>query len=233
MGPLHGRWSPESIVDGDLIPVREAVGFVRHTDDRHQFSEHGGAHPGLLRRRMRGNAVGTAVRHTDGDIHERFGQGIEGAGHHDRFEAVPGPLEMRRVMRERLPEVVDPVRVACCHDVVIDGAYRGRGGVVVDKAEGGHLSSIGCSETATCPSALRGPESVRGPQQHWHVLYGRKPVAVHHRGATTRELTTAAWAPWNAVRPCHGRAPSSPRPPRARVYRSTGFSLALGDGNGR
>jgi hypothetical protein len=52
------------------------------------------------------------MRHTDGHIHELFGQGIEGAGRHDRFEAVPGPLEVCRVMRERFPEVVDPVRVA-------------------------------------------------------------------------------------------------------------------------
>jgi hypothetical protein len=51
MGLLHGRWAPEPLVDVNLIAVRQTVRGVRHADDGHQFGEHGGGHPSLLRRR--------------------------------------------------------------------------------------------------------------------------------------------------------------------------------------
>src|SRR4030095_5257135 len=82
-------------------------------------------------------------------------------------------------MRERLPKVVDPVRVACRNDVVIDRAPLGRGSVIVNQAEGCHRSSSGYVATGPCPRVLSDPGSVQGPQSYWHLLYERRPVAVH------------------------------------------------------
>jgi hypothetical protein len=70
----------QSSMDGDLIAIRQAVSGIHDADNGPQSGEHGGTHPRLPDCCcMRGNAVGTAIRHTDGDINELVCQRIEGA----------------------------------------------------------------------------------------------------------------------------------------------------------
>src|SRR5712664_1905455 len=61
----------ELLVDLDLIPGDQLVGFVGHTNDRLQLVEHRVGHPLLARRRrMRGDAVRAIVGDADRDVQQ-------------------------------------------------------------------------------------------------------------------------------------------------------------------
>src|ERR1700678_2862048 len=51
-----------------------------------------------------------------------FGQRIHRAGSHDFLDAFPGPLERRVIVRQRFPKILDPIRLAREHDVLVDRA---------------------------------------------------------------------------------------------------------------
>src|SRR5258708_15890032 len=70
----------ELLVDLDLIPGDQLVGFVGHADDRLQFVKHRVGHPLLARRRrVRGDAVRTVVGHADRDVQQLLRKRVQGA----------------------------------------------------------------------------------------------------------------------------------------------------------
>ena len=74
----------------------------------------------------------------DGEVEHLPGEGIEGSGSHDLFDAFPSAAQSGEIEGQGFPEIVDPVGVASGHDVVIDGAHFGRGIGVFEESEGGH-----------------------------------------------------------------------------------------------
>src|SRR6266850_5098357 len=71
---------------------------------------------------MRGDAVWALIAGADGEVDHLLSDGIQCAWRHHFLHALPGPPQRRRIVRERLPEVIDPIRIASPHDVVIDSA---------------------------------------------------------------------------------------------------------------
>jgi len=74
------------------------------------------------------------VRDRDGNVDQFLGERIERPGSHDLLECLPRSASADRIVRDRLPEIVDPVGLARGHDVVVDGADFGGGVGVFDKA---------------------------------------------------------------------------------------------------
>ena len=87
---------------------------------------------------MRSDAVVTVVGDADGDVNQFFGERVERAGRHDLLDTFPGALEQYGVVRDSLPEIIDPIGFARGHDVVVDGAHFVRGVLVFDQSECGH-----------------------------------------------------------------------------------------------
>ena len=67
-----------------------------------------------------------------------LGERVERSGSHDLFDVFPRPLEHDWVVRNRLPEVVDPVGLARRHDVIIDRTNLRAGVGVLNQAQGCH-----------------------------------------------------------------------------------------------
>src|ERR1700724_3349676 len=129
----------ETVVDLHLISGDEPIRFVRHANHGHQLFELRIGHAFVYRRRgVRSDAVFALVRYRNGDIDHFFGERIERSGSHDLLDFFPSALEHDRIMRDRLPEIIDPVGFARGHDVVVDGAHFGAGVVVFDKAKDRH-----------------------------------------------------------------------------------------------
>ena len=129
----------ELLVDFYLVAGDELVRLVGHPDDGLQLLEHGVGHAFFESGgRVRGDAVVAVVGDAYGDVDELLGEWIERAGTHDLFDAFPGALQSGGVVGDGLPEIVDPIRLAGGHDVVIDGANFGAGVCVFDEAKGGH-----------------------------------------------------------------------------------------------
>ena len=129
----------ELLVDFDLVAGDEFVGFVSHADDGLQLREHRVGHAlfeggGGVRR----DAVVAIVGDADGDVEEFLGERIEGARAHDLFDAFPGALESGGIVGDGLPEIIDPICLACGHDVVVDSAHFRACVCVLDEAEGRH-----------------------------------------------------------------------------------------------
>src|SRR6266480_2607023 len=138
---LSRKRGQEALVDFYLIAGDEFVGFVGHADDGLELLEHGSGHSFAEGGSgVRGDTVGAVVSDADGDVNQFLSQRIEGARPHDLLEAFPGALEQRRIVRDGLPEVVNPIDLACGHDVVVDGAHFRRRVLVFDRCEGGHES---------------------------------------------------------------------------------------------
>jgi hypothetical protein len=129
----------ERLVDLDLKSVGQRVGLVGHTDNGYQLGEHFAVHALRPRgRRMGVDAVGAAVGDADCNIDQFLGQRVQGAGSHHLLHAVPGALQQLGLNRRRFPEVVDPVRLARLHDVVIQVAYFGACLLLFDEFDGRH-----------------------------------------------------------------------------------------------
>src|SRR5580692_4706582 len=124
------RWA-ELLVNFHLIAGDELVGLVRHADDRLQLLKHGVGHTFFESGGgVRGDAVVATIGDADGDIEELLGEGVERSGAHDLLDAFPGALQYGRIVRDGLPEIIDPVGLARGHDVVVDSAnFRARVGI--------------------------------------------------------------------------------------------------------
>src|SRR5207249_6696816 len=130
----------ESLVDFHLVVAGEAVGFIGHADDSHQLGQHRIGHPRLARRgRMRRDAVRALITGADGEVDHLLGDGIERARRHHLFDAMPGPPQCGRIARQRLPEVVDPIRAARPHDVVINSPDFRTRVLVFDESQCRHV----------------------------------------------------------------------------------------------
>lgn len=131
----------EAFVDLHLISAGESVRLVRHPDNRHDFGEHLVGHARFTRGRgVRRDAIAALVSGADGHIEQFFDERIERARAHHFFHALPGTAQRDRIVGEGFPEVIDPVRLAGGHDVVIDGAYFRGSGFVFNKSESCHRS---------------------------------------------------------------------------------------------
>src|SRR5579883_2664073 len=145
----------EAFVDSDLVAGDELVGLVGHADDGLQFLEHFRGHAFRERgSRVRRDAVVAIVGHAYSDIDEFLGEGIEGARRHDLLDALPGALEQRGIVRDGLPEIVDPVRLSRGHDVVVNGANFGARILVFDQPKRGHVRSMEASAATVTGSAF-------------------------------------------------------------------------------
>ena len=62
----------------------------------------------------------------------------------DLLDGLPGAPQLRRIVRQRLPEVVDPVDAARLHDVVVDNFYLGARLRVLDNLHQCHRLCLLC-----------------------------------------------------------------------------------------
>src|SRR5580704_12369671 len=99
------------------------------------------------------DAIGTAVGHAHGEINHLLGHRIERARRHDVFDALPGALERRRIVRKIFPEIVHVFDAARALDVIIDGADFRRGVGMFDGPRNGHEFSLACYFTSTASGA--------------------------------------------------------------------------------
>src|SRR2546425_1705012 len=143
------------LVDLDLVAVGQAVRLVGHPDDGHQLAPHRlGPAAAARRRRVRGDAVVTAVGRAHREVDHLLGERIEGAGRHHRFERVPRAPERGRMAGQRLPEVVHAIDLPRRHDVVVDRADFGARFGVFDQFYARHDAS--CPLHGTIAGGLRG-----------------------------------------------------------------------------
>src|SRR5258708_32137003 len=173
----------EAVVDLDLIAGDEPIRFIRHANNGHQLFELGVGHAFVYcRSGMRSDAVFALVRDRDGDINHFFGERIERSGSHDLLDVFPSPLEHYRIVRDRLPEIVDPVRLARRHDVVVNSSDFGAGIGILDKAKDRHadLRKTGLRSGLRFPVQLNAAHFV---PETWHLapdtsdlLLSRYPV---------------------------------------------------------
>src|SRR6202140_4474973 len=108
-------------VDGYVERGDQTVGFVCQADNRQQLRILGLRHALVARRgAVRSYTVPAAVRGAYRDVQQLLGQPIERPGTHALLDVAPDALEGPRVVREDLPEIVDPVGLAGRHDGVVD-----------------------------------------------------------------------------------------------------------------
>ena len=88
---------------------------------------------------MRGNAIVAVVGNADRHIDEFLRERIKGARSHDLLDAFPSAFKTGRIVGDSFPEIVDPIRLARGHDVVIDGANFRACFFVFDKSKGRHV----------------------------------------------------------------------------------------------
>jgi len=127
----------ELFIDWYAVPGDEAIGFVGHADDGHEFAEDFLGHAFIAGGGgVGGDAVVAAVGGADGDVDEFLDEGVEGAGGHDLLDGIPGAFEGLGIAGEGFPEIVDGGDFALGHDVVIDGADLWGGVLVFDEFHG-------------------------------------------------------------------------------------------------
>src|SRR6266849_8427615 len=131
----------ETLVDLHLISRDQSISFVRHAHHGHQLFKLGVGHAFVYRRGgVRSDAVFALIRDRNGDIDHLFSERVERSRSHDLLNVFPSPLEHDRILRDYLPEIVNPIGLARGHDVVVDSADRGAGVGVFDEAKDGHRS---------------------------------------------------------------------------------------------
>jgi hypothetical protein len=137
--PLTIQRRPELLVDFNLIAGDELVRFVGHANDGLQLLEHSLGHAFFESGSgVRGDAIMAVVGDADGHVDEFLGKGIERAGAHNLLDAFPGALQGGGIVSDGFPEIVDPIRLAGGHDVVIDGANFGARVRIFNEAECRH-----------------------------------------------------------------------------------------------
>src|ERR1700719_1493069 len=122
----------------------QTVGFVCQADNCQQLRILGLRHALVARRgAVRGYTVPAAVRGAYRDVQELLGQRIERSGTHDFLDVGPDTPEGPRVVREDLPEIVDPVGLPGRHDVVVDLPHFGCCFAVFDRlSPGAHAAPV-------------------------------------------------------------------------------------------
>jgi hypothetical protein len=127
--PCHHRcgrasldWiNQESLIYGDAQSGDEPVCLRSHADDCN--------HLGILlighalrasARCVRMNAVTTTMSNRNCHVEHFLDLGLEGAGRHHLFDALPGPAKCFRIVSQRAPKVVDEIRLARLANVIED-----------------------------------------------------------------------------------------------------------------
>src|SRR5688572_25428180 len=124
---------PVALVDLDPEAVGQPVRLVGHAHDGHQLAVHLVGHaPAARGGGVRGGAVAAAVGHAHRQVDHLLGERVEGSGLHDRLQGLPRAAQRGRMGGQRLPEVVDVVRLARGHDVVVDDPHLVAGLRVLD-----------------------------------------------------------------------------------------------------
>ena len=130
------------MVDFDLITGDKFVGFIGHADNGLKLLEHRVGHSfGEGGSGVRGDAVVAVVGDADGDVNQFLGERIERARAHDLLEAFPGALEQGGIVRDGLPEIIDPIDFARSHNVIVNGTDFRACVFVFDQSKGGHGDS--------------------------------------------------------------------------------------------
>src|SRR5580692_1657636 len=133
----------ESLVDLDLVTGSEAIRFIGHAHDGHEFLKHLRGHPfALCRCGVRSDAVGALIRDADGDVDHLLCKRIEGARRHDLLDGFPGALERRGIVGEGLPEMIDVIGLARRENVVVNGAYFRRRVFIFNQARRSQSASF-------------------------------------------------------------------------------------------
>src|ERR1700730_18539613 len=218
----------------DAVAVRQTVCLVGEPDDREQLGELGIAH--ALGTRSRGVGVNTVlavVRDAHCDIDHLLHERIKGAWGHHLLHVLPDALQCRRMARKHLPEVVHPIDLARCHDVIEYGTSLGRSLLVLEHLDHRHeRSSFGltaASMATVYPAAAPGAIEralPRGSLRRRGDLRGARPPARFRvegsawpsRSARLLPLLRSASSPSLALlhrRPRRLR----PQPPRRRAPR--------------
>jgi hypothetical protein len=153
----------ESLVNFGWVTGNELIGFVGHADHDLKLLEQGAGHT-LAEggSRVRGDAIGTIVGDADGDVEQFFGERMERARSHGLFQTFPSAVEQSRIVRDDLPEVVDPVDLARGHDVIVNGAHFRACVLVFDQSECGH-------ESLQTISVILSFKTVAGSSGEWIV----------------------------------------------------------------
>lgn len=101
----------ELSIDRNLHGIRETICFRRHAENSKKFRIlFVGQALGTSRRRMRMNAVATAIRSRHSDVHQFFRERVEHAWFdHDLPDARPCPFKQVRVVGESTPEIVNEI----------------------------------------------------------------------------------------------------------------------------
>src|SRR5437879_1569491 len=119
--PMKVPSSEKLWIDSYVERGDETVGFVYQADDRQQLRILGLRHALVARRGAVGSdTVPAAVRGAYRKVQQLLGQRIERSRTHDFLDVGPDTPEGARVVRDHLPEIVDPVGLAGRHDVVVD-----------------------------------------------------------------------------------------------------------------
>ena len=84
---------------------------------------------------MRRDAISALVTHANGYIDQLFGQSVDGAWRHDLLAVFPGTLQGCGIVRQSLPEIIDPISFAGRHNVVINRPHLGAGIVVFNESK--------------------------------------------------------------------------------------------------
>src|ERR1022692_363223 len=84
---------------------------------------------------MGSNAVAALISNADSHINHFLGQRIKRPRTHDLLDIFPCTLQRGWIMRDRLPEVIDPVSLASSHDVVVNRTHLRAGIFVFDKSQ--------------------------------------------------------------------------------------------------
>src|SRR6266853_5872706 len=139
-------------VDSYVERGDQTVGFVCQADNRQQLRILGLRHALVARRgAVRSYTVPAAVRGAYRDVQELLGQRIKLSGTHDFLDVGPDTLEGPRVVREDLPEIVDPVGLPGRHDVVVDLPHFRRCFVVFERLSPGAHTAPDLRETNAPP----------------------------------------------------------------------------------
>src|SRR5216683_6187621 len=136
---LPRKWRLEALVDFDLVAGDKLIGFIGHANDGLKLLEHSPGHAfAESGSGVRGDAVGTVVGDAHGDVDHFLGEWIERARGHDLLDAFPGAFEQGGIVRDGLPEIIDPIDFARGHDVVVNRAHFRAGVLVFDESECRH-----------------------------------------------------------------------------------------------
>ena len=129
----------EAIIDFNLITVAETIGPLAMPDHGHDLRQTAGRSSRPCAPPPCGTQCSSRIgwwRY--GEVDHFLGERIERARRHDLLHRFRGSPQRRWIVRQRFPEIVDPIRPARGHDAPVDSANF-RGGIrVFNQSESGH-----------------------------------------------------------------------------------------------